>query len=65
MNTYTAVLLGCLCCLAAGCSDSSSNSQRDNVFSQQIHAIDKAKEANKLMLDKAQEQKQEIDQLDQ
>jgi hypothetical protein len=64
MKTSTRLIIGSICCLLASCSSSEDNHQ-GNVFEGQIKAIDKAKEANKLMLQKAEEQKKEIDKLDQ
>lgn len=64
MKTSTWLIAGCICCLLAACSSSEDNHQ-GNVFKQQIQAMDKAKEANKLMLQKAEEQKKEIDNIDQ
>jgi len=57
-----ACLLGLLAACSSGGSDSSSSG---NVFKQQTQAIDKAKQANKMMLQRAQEQKQQIDKIDQ
>jgi len=64
MKTCSRFVLAGLVCLLAACS-SGDDSHQGNVFKEQIHAIDKAKQANKLMLEKAQEQKKAIDNIDQ
>lgn len=65
MKTNAWLIIGFICCLLAACSSSDNNHAQENVFKQQIDAIHKAKDANKLMLQKAEEQKKEIDNIDQ
>jgi hypothetical protein len=65
MKTSIRLIIGGICCLLAACSGSDNNHAQENVFKEQIKAIDKAKAANKLMLDKAAEQRKEIDNIDQ
>lgn len=66
MKTCTILTGACLLGLLAACSGGNSDSgSSDNVFKQQTQAIDKAKEANKIMLQRAQEEKKQIDNIDQ
>lgn len=65
MKTCLIFVMAGLVCLLAACSSGDNNHQQGNVFSEQIHDIDKAKEANKIMLKKAEEQKKAIDNIDQ
>lgn len=63
MKSGYIIAVSCLL-LLAGCSSSDSGSQ-GNVFKQQTQAIDKAKQAEQQMLQRAQEQKKAIDSIDQ
>lgn len=65
MRSNARLIIGFICCLLAACSSGDDNHARENVFKQQIDAIHKAKDANKLMLERAEEQKKEIDNIDQ
>lgn len=65
MKTNARLIIGFICCLLAACSGSDNNHAQENVFKAQIDAIHKAKDANKLMLEKAKEQRKEIDNIDQ
>jgi hypothetical protein len=65
MKKCSVFVLAGLVCLLPACSSGDNNHQQGNVFSEQIHDIDKAKQANKLMLEKAKEQKKAIDNIDQ
>lgn len=66
MKTRTILIGACLLGLPGACSGGGSDSSSSgNVFKQQTQAIDKAKEANKMMLQRAQEEKKQIDSIDQ
>jgi len=66
MKIRTILIGACLLGLLAACSGGGSDSDSSgNVFKQQTQAIDKAKEANQKMLQRAQEEKKQIDNIDQ